>query len=103
MVIDNQLSSSPSKELTCGHVFHRVCVHQWFLQSRQNSQILTCPNCRKIHVERTIIRFPFQNVIQHILLQIPQVQDGLIEATESIPFQSRIQFSALQRRRKLRE
>lgn len=36
----NTMTEASSRELECGHVFHKACLERW---RRQSS---TCPNCR---------------------------------------------------------
>ena len=32
--------------LSCGHLYHRECISQWFTDNIQNYQKATCPTCR---------------------------------------------------------
>ncbi|EQC25130.1 hypothetical protein SDRG_16986 [Saprolegnia diclina VS20] len=55
VVCTNELHTSPSVELPCGHAFHAECIFDWF------SQQPTCPLCRSV-TDRVIGLYAPQSV-----------------------------------------
>ena len=53
--VQEMYSAHDLDTLPCGHIFHEICIDEWYFKEGKTSDRLSCPLCRKMCRVRHII------------------------------------------------